>query len=100
MNQRTIEMAEEALMDFIRKSSRERDYFKGRLIQADNLPAPKQHMVSAAARKLNWYKIELSYLEGDLEILREELGLQETADQEEMQFGEEEEDTKYDEGGA
>ena len=74
MNERTIAIAERALIDFIRKSQRERDYFKGRLIKADDLPAPNQHMVSAAMRKLEWYKVELMELEGELEMLREELG--------------------------
>lgn len=89
MNERTIAIAERALMDFIKKSQKEHDYFRGRLIQADNLPAPDQHMVSAAARKIDWYKIELMELEGQLEMLREELGIveadtdQEDADQKE-----------------
>ena len=95
MNERTIAIAERALIDFIRKSQRERDYFRGRLIKADDLPAPNQHMVSAAMRKLEWYKVELMELEGELEILREELGITDT-DQEEEQVGEEEKDTEYD----
>ena len=95
MNQRTIAMAERALMDFIKKSRRERDYFKGRLIKADNLPAPNQHMISAAMSKLEWYKVELMELEGELEMLREELGITDT-DQEEESGGEEEENTEHD----
>jgi DNA-directed RNA polymerase specialized sigma24 family protein len=95
MNERTIAIAERALIDFIRKSQRERDYFKGRLIKADDLPAPNQHMVSAAMRKLEWYKVELMELEGELEILREELGITDT-DQEEEQVGEEEKNTEHD----
>ncbi|MBD3182159.1 hypothetical protein GF312_07700 [Candidatus Poribacteria bacterium] len=75
MNQRTKAAAEQALIDLIRKSKKERDYYKGRLIKAEGLPAPKQHMVSAAMKKLDWYKIQLIDLEGELEILREELEL-------------------------
>jgi hypothetical protein len=95
MNQRTIAMAERALMDFIKKSRRERDYFRGRLIKADNLAAPNQHMISAAVSKLEWYKVELMELEGELEMLREELGITNT-DQEEESGGEEEENTEHD----
>lgn len=83
MNERTIAMAERALIDFLKKSRRERDYFRGRLIQAENLPAPDQHMVSAAASKLDWYKVVISDLEGELEMLREELGIEEDTDQQE-----------------
>lgn len=95
MNERTIAIAERALIDFIRKSQRERDYFRGRLIKADDLPAPNQHMVSAAMRKLEWYKVELMELEGELEMLQEELGIIDT-DQGEESVGEEEKDTKHD----
>ncbi len=75
MNERTIAMAERALIDFLNRSRREHDYFRGRLIQADNLPAPNQHMVSAAIGKVNWYVVKIDELEGELEMLREELGL-------------------------
>ena len=76
MNQRTIAMAERAIVDFIKRNRQEHDYFRGRLIKAEDLPAPKQHMVSAAMRKLDWYKVELMELEGELDMLREELGLE------------------------
>ena len=90
MNERTIAMAEKALMDFIKKNQRDYDYFRGRLIQADNLPAPDQHMVSAAANKIDWYKVELMELEGELEMLREELGItEENTDQEDVDQREE-----------
>ena len=75
MNQRTIEIAERALMDFLKRNRRERDYYRGRLIKADNLPAPKQHMISAAASKMDWYKIQINEIEGELEMLREEFGI-------------------------
>jgi len=80
MNERTIAAAEAALINFLKKTRRERDYFKGRLIRADNLPAPDQQMVSAAIGKVNWYAVEISELEGELEILREELGLKKDED--------------------
>ena len=81
MNQRTIEIAERALIDFLKRNRGERDYFRGRLIRADNLPAPDQHMVSAAIRKVNWYAIEISEIEGELDMLREALGIEENTDQ-------------------
>ena len=90
MNERTIAMAERALIDFLNKSRREHDYFRGRLIQADNLPAPNQHMVSAAIGKINWYLVEIDELEGELEMLREELeqfGMEEDIDQRESWGG-------------
>ena len=73
MNERTIAAAERALVDFLNKTQRERDYFRGRLIQAENIPVPDQHMVTAAVNKLNWYLVEVNEIEGELEILREEL---------------------------
>ena len=86
MNERTIEAAEKALADFLNRSRRKRDYFRGILIQADNLPAPDQHMVSAAINKLNWYVVEIDNLKGELEMIREEmesLGTEQDTDQEE-----------------
>jgi hypothetical protein len=77
MNERTIAAAERALVNFLKKTRRERDYFSGRLIAADNLPAPNQHMISAAMSKVDWYAVEINELEGELEMLREELGLKE-----------------------
>jgi len=73
MNERTIAAAERALVDFLKKTQSERDYFRGRLIQAENIPVPDQHMVTAAVNKLNWYLVEVNEIEGELEILREEL---------------------------
>jgi hypothetical protein len=95
MNERTIAAAERALMDFINKTRRDRDYFRGRLIQAEDLIAPKQQMISAAIDKLNWYVVEIDELEGELEMLREELeqtGAQEDAEPEEELSGQETED--------
>ena len=82
MNKKTIDSAERALMDFIKKNKREQDYYRGRLIKADILPAPDQHMVSAAVNKLNWYKAQVDGLEGELELLREELGIIQEAKEE------------------
>lgn len=86
MHERTIAVAEIALADFLNRSRREHDYFRGRLIQADNIAAPDQHMIIAAINKLNWYVVEIDELEGELEMLREELESLETeynTDQEE-----------------
>jgi|GEM_PF-1857018 len=80
MNERTIAAAERVLIDFLKKTRRERDYFRGRLIKADNLPAPDQHMISAAMSKVDWYAVQIHELEGELEMLREELGLREDED--------------------
>ncbi len=83
MNQKTIASAERALMDFIKRSKREQDYYRGRLIKADMLPAPDQHLVSAAVNKLNWYKAQIDELEGELDLLREELGITKETTEEE-----------------
>ena len=95
MNERTIAAAERALIDFLNKTRRERDYFRGRLIKAEELIAPKQHMISAAVDKLDWYAVEINDLEGELEMLREELeqiGAQENTEEEEESGGQETED--------
>lgn len=99
MHERTIAAAERALEDFIKKKRKERDYFQGRLIRAANLPKPDQQMVSAALNKVNWYTVELHELEGELELLREELGIIKDNDQKEVPNGEEE-DTEYDQSRA
>ena len=92
MNERTIAAAERALIDFLNKARRERDYFRGRLIKAEDLLAPKQQMISAAVDKLNWYAVEINDLEGELDMLREELeqiGAQENTEEEEELGGQE-----------
>jgi hypothetical protein len=92
MNERTIAAAEQALVDFLNKARRDRDYFKGRLIKAEDLPKPNQHMIAAAMNKLSWYAVEINELEGELEMLREELeqlGAEADIDPEEEQGGEE-----------
>jgi hypothetical protein len=99
MNERSIAVAERVLIDFLNKTRRERDYFRGRLIRADNIPAPDQHMISAAISKLNWYAVQLNELEGELEMLREELGIENTDEREEW-GGEGEEDKEHDARGA
>jgi hypothetical protein len=77
----SIAVAERALVAFLEKNRRERDYFRGRLIKADNIPSPNQHMISAAINKVNWYAVKISGLEGELEMLREELiGMEEDND--------------------
>lgn len=48
MNEKSYEVIERALMDLLKKTQREQDYFRGRLIKAENLILPKQHMMWGA----------------------------------------------------
>ena len=80
MNEKSFEVVERALVDLLKKTQNQRDYFRGRLIKAEQLHAPKQHMVSAAVDKVNRYEIEITELEGELEMLREEFGMGENTD--------------------
>jgi len=82
MNEKSIEAAEKALMDLIKRNQSEFSHFRGRIIRANSLLRPDQQMVSSAIRKVNWYKAEISDLEGELDILRDE--------KKEGQLGEEE----------
>ncbi len=82
MNEKSFEVVERALIDLLKKTQNQRDYFRGRLIKAEQLHAPKQHMVSAAVDKVNRYDIEITEIEGELEMLREEFGMGENTDQE------------------
>ena len=88
MNQKSFMVVERALADLLKKTQNQRDYFRGRLIRAEQLHAPKQHMISAAIDKVNRYDIEITEIEGELEMLREEFGLGEDAEQEEQPGGE------------
>ena len=83
MNEKSYEAIEKALMDLLKKTQREQDYFRGRLIKAESLILPKQHMVSAAIDKVNRYTVEINEIEGELEMLREEMGIEEDSVQEE-----------------
>ena len=83
MNEKSFAMVERALVDLLKKTQNQRDYFRGRLIRAEQLHAPKQHMVSAAVDKINRYDIEITEIEGELEMLREEFEMGEDVDQEE-----------------
>ena len=76
MNEKSYEVIERALMDLLRKTQREQDYFRGRLIKAESLILPKQHMVSAAMDKVTRYTVEINEIEGELEMIREEMGLE------------------------
>jgi len=88
MNEKSYEAIEKALMDLLKKTQREQDYFRGRLIKAESLILPKQHMVSAAIDKVNRYTVEINEIEGELEMIREEMGVEEDSDQEEELGGE------------
>ncbi len=82
MNQRSYEVVERALTDLLKKTQREQDFFRGRLIQAESLVLPKQHMIEAAMEKVTRYEVEISEIEGELEMLRDEFGMEEDVDQE------------------
>ncbi len=88
MNEKSYEVIERALMALLRKTQREQDYFRGRLIKAESLVLPKQQMIDAAIDKVNWYVVEISEIEGELEMLREEFGMVEDPIQEEELGGE------------
>ena len=90
MNERSYMAAEQALVDLLKKTRKKRDYFRGRLIKAADLPLPKQHMVTAAYENVDRYDVDILELEGELEMLREEFGVEEDSEQEEESFGEEE----------
>ena len=83
MDEKSFVVVERALTDLLKKTKRERDYFRGRLIKAADLPLPKQHMISAAVDKINRYEVEITEIEGELEMIREELGMEENTDQKE-----------------
>lgn len=87
MNKKTLAIAEDALVDFMKKNVHEYKIYKGRLIKSKNIPKPDQHMVTAALKKVNWYKVELYELEGELDILRDELHKVEDSDNTEDQNG-------------
>ena len=87
MNKKTLAIAEEALLDFMKKNIQEFRYYRGRIIKSETMSKPNQQMVSAAEKKVNWYKVELYDLEGELEMLREELDQAEESDNSEEQDG-------------
>ena len=88
MNEKSFAVVERALTDLLKKTQRERDYFRGRLIKAESLVLPKQHMIEAAMEKVTRYAVEISEIEGELEMLREEFGMAEDTTQEEEPGGE------------
>ena len=88
MNRKSYAVVERALTDLLKKTQRERDYFRGRLIKAESLVLPKQHMIEAAMEKVTRYAVEISEIEGELEMLREEFGMAEDTTQEEEPGGE------------
>jgi len=87
MNKKTLAVAEEALLDFMKKNFQEFNIYRGRIIKSKTIRKPNQQMLSAAVQKVNWYKVELHELEGELEILREELDQAEESDNLEGQDG-------------
>ena len=84
MNQKSYEVVERALTDLLKKTRREQDYFRGRLIKAESLVLPKQHMIDAAIDKVNRYDVEISEIEGELEMLREEFGTEKDEDKKDV----------------
>ena len=87
MYKKTLMVAEEALIEFMKKNFQEFNAYRGRIIKSTNITKPDQQMVSAAVKKINWYKVELHELEGELDMLREELAKTEDSDNVEGQDG-------------
>jgi len=87
MNKKTLAIAEEALLDFMKKNIQEFKYYRGRIIKSETIAKPDQRMLSAAEKKVSWYKVELYDLEGELEMLREKLDQVEESDNLEEQDG-------------
>ncbi|MDQ1317319.1 MAG: hypothetical protein QG641_503 [Candidatus Poribacteria bacterium] len=95
MNEKTFAAAENALNEFLRKNLQELNYYNGRMIKSKTVKKVDQQMVSAAVRKINWHKIQIHELEGEIEMLREQLSIEDNTDNLEDQNGKKE-NTKYD----
>lgn len=95
MNEKTFAAAENALNEFLRKNLQELNYYNGRMIKSKTVKKVDQQMVSAAVRKINWHKIQIHELEGEMEMLREQLSIEDNTDNLEDQDGKKE-NTKYD----
>ena len=89
MNEKTFAAAENALTDFLRRNLQELNYYRGRVIKSKIIKRADPQMVSAAVRKINWHKVQIHELEGELDLLREELTTDST-DEREGHNGEEE----------
>ena len=95
MNEKTFAAAENALNEFLRKNLQELNYYNGRMIKSKTVKKVDQQMVSAAVRKINWHKIQIHELEGEIEMLREQLSTEDNTDNLEDQNGKKE-NTEYD----
>ena len=95
MNEKTFAAAENALNEFLRKNLQELNYYNGRMIKSKIVKKVDQQMVSAAVGKINWHKIQIYELEGEMEMLREQLSIEDNTDNLEDQNGKKE-NTKYD----
>jgi hypothetical protein len=95
MNEKTFAAAENALNEFLRKNLQELNYYNGRMIKSKTVKKVDQQMVSAAVRKINWHIIQIHELEGEIEMLREQLSIEDNTDNLEDQNGKKE-NTKYD----
>ena len=95
MNEKTFAAAENALSEFLRKNLQELNYYNGRMIKSKTVKKVDQQMVSAAVRKINWHKIQIHELEGEMEMLKEQLSTEDNSDNLEDQNGKKE-NTEYD----
>ena len=80
MNEKTFAAAENALTEFLRKNLQELNYYRGRMIKSKTIKKADPQMVSAAIRKINWHKVQIHDLEGELDILREKINPEDKAD--------------------
>jgi len=94
MNEKTFAAAENALNEFLRKNLQELNYYNGRMIKSKTVKKVDQRMVSAAVGKINWHKIQIHELEGEIEMLREQLSTEDNTDNLEDQNGKKE-NTEY-----
>jgi hypothetical protein len=81
MNEKSFAAAENALIGLLKRNLKELDYHRGRLVKAKTLPKAKQQIVSASIKKVNWHKVQIHDINGELEILREQY-MKETDDRE------------------
>ena len=83
MNEKSFAVAENALIELLKRNFKGLDYHRGRLTKAKTLPKAKQQIVSASIKKVNWHKVQIYELDGELEILRDQLA-KETDDREDQ----------------
>jgi len=87
MNEKSFTAAENALTEFLRKNLQELSYYRGRIIKSKTIKKADQQMVSAAVKKIHWHKIQVYEIEGELDLLREELTTENSTDDLEGQDG-------------